>query len=69
MIRINSRLVRQIVAICAVSFALSSPSFADGSAPSTEQGFSLLNALGLTGSASAASCDGYNCNGGRFVAY
>lgn len=64
MIRINSRFVRQLVAICAISFALSSPSFANDAAPSSEQGFSLLNALGLSAPA-APICDGYNCTGGR----
>lgn len=67
MFRIESRFVRQIVATCAISFALSSPSFADGTASSTEQGSSLLNALGL-GTVATASCDGYNCTGGRILA-
>lgn len=67
MIRIDSRFVRQAIAICAISFALTSPSFADGAASSGEQGSSLLNVLGQSGSVSSA-CTGYNCGGGRIIA-
>lgn len=68
MIRINSRFVRQAIAICVISFALSTPSFADNAASSTDQGSSLLNALGLSGGVATATCTGYNCGGGRIVA-